>query len=378
MNTWGFVNSFGAFQPYYEEILPQSSSTISWIGSTQACLLFTLGIFSGRALDAGLFRPTIILGITLQLVGIFTMSFAKTYWQLLLTQGICTGIGGGIFFVPVMGLVSTYFAKKRGMAIGVVTSGNALGGIIYTLVVREMLGKVGFGWTVRVLGFINAVALAVVIAFMKPRLPPRKSGPIFEMSALRDTPYVLQVLGFCFVIPPFYFTFYYIASFAKDELLMPYSDSLNLVILVNGCGVPTRIFIGIVADRYLGVMNTVALSLILDAIILFSWLAVSSIPSVYTFTVLYGLATGAFQALLPTSVAALSNDITKTGTRLGMAFLAIGFSALVAGPIAGLLVKGKGGYTAAICWAGASTAVGTGFGIAARGMKYGWGWRTKC
>lgn len=159
---------------------------------------------------------------------------------------------------------------------------------------------------------------------------------------------------------------------------MPYSTSLNLVILLNGCGIPTRVFIGIVADRYLGVMNTITLSLILDTIILFVWLTVSSIPSYYAFTVFYGLATGAFQALFPTSVAALSNDITKTGTRLGMAFMVIGISALVGGPIAGLLVKGKGGYTAAVCWAGASTAVGMGFGVAARGMKYGWGWRTKC
>jgi hypothetical protein len=57
-NSWGFVNSFGAFQPYYESILPQTSSAISWIGSIQAFLVFSLGIFSGRALDRGWYRPT--------------------------------------------------------------------------------------------------------------------------------------------------------------------------------------------------------------------------------------------------------------------------------------------------------------------------------
>ncbi|KAF2707188.1 MFS general substrate transporter [Pleomassaria siparia CBS 279.74] len=377
MNTWGFVNSFGAFQPYYEEILPQSPSMISWIGSTQASLLFILGLFSGRALDAGLFRPTIILGITLQLVGIFTMSLAKNYWQLLLTQGICTGVGGGLFFVPVMGLVSTYFAKRRGMAIGIVTSGNSLGGIIYPLVVREMLPKVGFGWTVRVLGFINVVALVVVIAFMKPRLPPRNSGPLVDWDALKDRPYVLQVLGFCCLIPPVYFGFYYIASFARDELHMPYAHSLNLVILINGSGIPTRVFIGMIADRY-GLMNTIAVTLFIDAICIFSWLAVSTLPSYYVFTAFYGAASAAFQALFPTSVTTLSNDITKTGTRLGMAFTVIGIAALVGGPIAGLLVKGRGGYTSAICWAGASTVLGMGLGVTARGLKYGWRWKTIC
>lgn len=210
LNTWGFVNSFGAFQTYYSGILPQPDSTISWIGSTQACILFVLGMFSGRMLDAGWFRPTVIVGIIIQLLGIFTMSFAKNFWQLLLTQGFCTGIGGGIFFVPIMGLVSTYFAKRRGMALGMVTAGNSAGGVIYPIVVRQLLGKVGFGWTVRVLGFINVVSLAVVIAFMKPRLPPRKSGPIWDTDSFRDVPYMLHVLGVCFLMPPVYCVFYYV------------------------------------------------------------------------------------------------------------------------------------------------------------------------
>lgn len=135
VNSWGFVNSFGAFLPYYETILPQSASAISWIGSLQACLVFGLGIFSGRALDRGWFRPTVALGISIQLVGIFTMSVAHSYWQLLLTQGLCTGVGGGIFFVPIMGVCSTYFLKKKAMALGMVTSGTAMGGVLYPLVV---------------------------------------------------------------------------------------------------------------------------------------------------------------------------------------------------------------------------------------------------
>lgn len=101
----------------------------------QACLVFGLGIFSGRALDRGWFRPTVALGIAVQLLGIFTMSVAHNYWQLLLTQGFCTGVGGGIFFVPIMGVCSTYFAKKKAMALGMVTSGTAMGGVFYPLVV---------------------------------------------------------------------------------------------------------------------------------------------------------------------------------------------------------------------------------------------------
>jgi hypothetical protein len=149
MNTWGFVNSFGAFQTYYATLLPGTPpSTISWIGSVQAFLMFFLGAFSGRALDAGFFVPTVLVGIFFQLVGIFTMSCATKYWQLFLTQGVLTGIGGGIFFCPSMGLLSTYFQKRRGLALGLATTGNSMGGIVYPVIVRELLPKIGFGWTV--------------------------------------------------------------------------------------------------------------------------------------------------------------------------------------------------------------------------------------
>ncbi|OAL49291.1 MFS general substrate transporter [Pyrenochaeta sp. DS3sAY3a] len=211
MNTWGFVNSFGAFQPYYESILPESASTISWIGSVQAALLFALGMFSGRALDRGWFRPTVLLGIVFQVIGIFSMSAATTFWQLLLTQGLCTGIGGGILFVPVMGLCSTYFSSNRGVALGIVTTGNSVGGVVYPLVVRQLLPRLGFGWAVRVLGFVNVVSMAVVVAFMKPRLPPRRAGPLVDWESVRDVPYVLHVIGMCFFVPPVYCVFYYVS-----------------------------------------------------------------------------------------------------------------------------------------------------------------------
>ncbi|KAF2031738.1 MFS general substrate transporter [Setomelanomma holmii] len=373
MNTWGFVNSFGAFQPYYETILPEPPSTISWIGSVQACLLFALGMFSGRALDRGWFRPTVAIGIVVQILGMFALSAARTYYQFLLTQGFCTGIGGGIFFVPIMGLCSTYFSTHRGMALGIVTSGNSFGGIIYPLVVRQMLDKVGFGWTVRVLGFLNVASLLVVIAFMKPRLPPRKTGPLVDWIAFRDGPYCLHVLGMCFLMPPVYCVFYYIASFARDILAMPYTTSLNLVIILNGVGIPARVLPGYIADRFIGVLNVLIICLLGNIIILWSWLAVSSIPAYYAWTVLYGLFGASFQSLFPTTIAAYSTDITKTGTRLGMAFTVIGFSALVGGPISGaLLAAADGNYTVPIAWASSSTVVGTVLCFAARCWKFGW------
>ena len=83
MTTWGYVNSFGSFQTYYTSTLPQSPSTISWIGSIQVWLTFFVGAFSGRLLDAGLFVPTFFVGAVLQVLGIFLMSISTKYWHLM-------------------------------------------------------------------------------------------------------------------------------------------------------------------------------------------------------------------------------------------------------------------------------------------------------
>lgn len=125
--TWGYVNSFGSFQAYYTEILPEDPSTISWIGSVQVFLTFFIGAFSGRLLDAGLFVPTFFVGGVLQLLGIFMMSLSTKWWQLFLSQGVLTGIGGGIFFCPSMGLIATYFSNRRALAVGITTTGNSVG-----------------------------------------------------------------------------------------------------------------------------------------------------------------------------------------------------------------------------------------------------------
>jgi MFS family permease len=159
---------------------------------------------------------------------------------------------------------------------------------------------------------------------------------------------------------------------------MPYTQSLNLVILVNGVGFPARILPGFLADRYLGALNTYCLCVLLTAIIYWSWLGVSSIPSYYVFVVLYGMFSAAFQSLFPTTIAALSNDITKTGTRLGMAFSVLGISALVAGPMSGAMVGTSDGYTAPISWAGASTCAGLAMCVWARCCKHGWTFAVKC
>jgi MFS family permease len=127
------------------------------------------------------------------------------------------------------------------------------------------------------------------------------------------------------------------------------------------------------------VLNVFLTALLLNVLLLCLWPAIHSTPGFYAWTVIYGLVAAAFQSLFPTAIASLSTDITKTGTRLGMAFSVIGFAALVAGPIGGALLGADGGrYLGPQVWAVVSTVVGTALIAATRVRKNGWKLRTKC
>lgn len=194
-NTWGYINSFGVFQTYYVTRLGHPPSDISWVGSVQIFLLFFVGTFSGRATDAGLFKVSFITGSLLQLLGVFMTSLSTKYWQLFLAQGLCAGLGNGLVFCPALALLATYFTKNRSVAIGIAACGSSTGGLIYPVIVQQLLPKIGFAWTVRVIGFVMLALQSITLAFAKTRLPPRKSGPLVEWSAFKELSYTLFSIG---------------------------------------------------------------------------------------------------------------------------------------------------------------------------------------
>jgi MFS family permease len=199
MNTWGFINSFGVFQTYYVTALSRPPSDISWVGSIQVFLLFFIGTFTGRLTDAGYFRPVFALGTFIGVFGLFMASLSTTYWQLFLSQGVCCGLGNGMLFCPSLSLLSTYFSKKRSLAIGLAAAGSATGGMVFPAMVQQLLPKVGFPWTVRALGFIQLACLVVCNVWMKPRIPPRKAGALVDWASFKEASYVFFAIGMFFV-----------------------------------------------------------------------------------------------------------------------------------------------------------------------------------
>ena len=332
-----------------------SPSSISWIGTVQNFLSFFIGAFSGRLLDAGYFLPVVIVGVTLQVLGIFMMSISTQYWHFILTQGLLNGLGSGIFFTPCMGVMAQWFSKNRSIALGVASTGNSAGSMIYPIIVQQLLPKIGFPWTVRVLGFLNLGLLSLVIVFMKPRLPPRKAGAIVDFSAFKELPYALFSLGIFFQVWTIYYALYYISSYAVEAIGLPFSSATNFLIIINGVGIPARLVPGLIADKF-GPLNTILPISWALIITTYCWIAVRTPGGLYAWVVVYGMNVSALQCLIPPTVASLTTDMRVIGTRLGMVFATMGFAGLSGPPIGGAIQEAMGGsYLGSQLWAASSS-----------------------
>lgn len=123
------MNAYGVFQTYYQldRLSSYSSSTIAWIGSTQAFLLFLVSVVAGPVFDAGYLRALLLIGLVLVVVGMELVSVTSQYWQVFLTQAVMMGLGFGCLYLPAPAVVSQYFHKHTALAMGVSSMSAALG-----------------------------------------------------------------------------------------------------------------------------------------------------------------------------------------------------------------------------------------------------------
>ncbi|KAI9723637.1 MAG: hypothetical protein M1812_000937 [Candelaria pacifica] len=359
-NTWGYINSFGVFQTYYTASLNVTPSAISWVGSVQIFLLFFIGTLSGRATDAGYFRHTLALGSILQLVGVFTTSLSGRYWQIFLSQGVCTGLGNGMVFCPALSLLATYFRpEKRSLAIAIGAAGTGTGGLVFPAIAQQLLPRVGFAWTVRVIGFVMLGTMSAIFALARPRLGARKAGPLVEWTALKELPFTLFSVGMFFVFWGLYFAFYYVGSFGRNVIDVSEKDAISLLLILNGAGIVGRIAPAILADMYFGPLNTLIPFTLISGVLLYIWAAVSSRGGLIAFAAIYGIFAAGIQSLFPATASSLTKDLNKMGVRIGMVFTLVSFASLTGAPLAGELIERKGGdYLYAQVFAGSSIIVG--------------------
>ena len=144
------------------------------------------------------------------------------------------------------------------------------------------------------------------------------------------------------------------------------STSFTMLLVINAVGIPGRLVPAFVADKYIGAVNTFIPVVIGAAICQFAWIGVHDVPGDFAWVAVYGLFGAAIQGMFPATSAALSKDLSKSGTRIGMLFTIVSIAALTGPPVAGKLIEAcDGRFLAAEIWGGSCLVLGATLLVAA-------------
>ncbi|CAG9990712.1 unnamed protein product [Clonostachys byssicola] len=343
--TWGMPNAYGVFQLYYSQTTHWSSSQISWVGSIQLFLAFIGGSVSGRLADAGYARHCIFLGSALNIIGIMTASYASAYWQVILSLGVCVGLGGGMMALPAAAAIGSRLRHRRALAMSLSGCGASIGAISYAATVQYLIPVIGFPWAVRCCGLLSIIASISANALARPPLYTRKSGGLIDWSAFESGFFGMFCLGGFLVYFSLFAATIYINSFASNTLGFEASKSIQFLLISNAASILARPMSGMIADHVFGEVNTWNMVCFLLSGMLFAWIGVRSQPAMYAYSVLMGFLNGAAQGIFPSAVNSLSIGTDKLGTRLGMVFGLCGVASLAGPPTMGAIIDAnKGQY----------------------------------
>ncbi|OTA64667.1 putative MFS monocarboxylate transporter [Hypoxylon sp. EC38] len=341
-NTWGFLLTSGVFQSYYELSLisDYSSSDISWISTACAFFLLASGLVTGPLYDFGLYKPLLFGGSCLQVFGLMMLSLSTKYYQLFLCQAICVGFGAGMAFTPSVAAAAACLPDPamRARAMGLMASGSSIGGIIYPIMFRYLVSEIGFPWTVRSIAFV--VLALYLLSFSVLKNPIQRQSTvrrIFDLSAFRDVPFMMLSIASLLSSIAFYIPLLYLPLFT--EVRIPSIDpslTLNLLPILNGASVVGRLLAGFIAAIF-GPTETILVCLVLGSVILFSWIAVTTVAGTIVWTVFWGMISGILVTLPGAFIPLFCPSLAVLGTRSGMYWSWIGLGMLIGSPIGGAL-----------------------------------------
>ncbi|MSO93704.1 MAG: MFS transporter [Rhodospirillales bacterium] len=130
------------------------------------------GMLMGYWLDrAGMGWPALVGAICFGL-GAIWVSFIDDYWQLYLAYGFAIGLlGQGSLLAPLTANIMRWFDHRRGLAAGVVVSGQSLAGVLWPPTFRHFSESVGWRSTYFWFG-VFALCLMVPVSLVMQRRPP--------------------------------------------------------------------------------------------------------------------------------------------------------------------------------------------------------------
>lgn len=310
-----------------------------------------MGVISGPVYDAGYFRHLIITGAVLIPLGFMMTSLAREYWQTMLAQAFCIGLGNGCIFVPSVAILPQYFSTKKALANGVAAAGSSIGGVIYPIVFRQLYPRIGFPWATRVLGFISLVTISFSVIVMKPRIRPQGKRKLFDFGAFTELPYLLFCIAMFFGFIGFYGPIFYIEPYAINTGLATENFGFYLLPILNAASVFGRVLPNFMAD-YAGPLNILTPCAMLTGILALIWIGIHNLGGTIAFACLYGFFSGGFVSMPPVAIVMLTKDVSKLGTRMGQCFFISAFGLLCGTPVTGVILEHSGDESVFGSWLG--------------------------
>ncbi|KAE8352069.1 MFS general substrate transporter [Aspergillus coremiiformis] len=338
-NSWGVINTWGAFQTYYEQnvLTGMPSDSIAWIGSLQSFLLMLFGVVTGPLFDAGYFRGLISFGTIGLPFGLMMTSISSKFWHLILAQGVVIGLSAGCLFVPSVAILPQYFRKRRGLANGLAASGSSIGGVVYPIMFNQLQQKVGFPWATRAIGFLCFGTCCISCCIMRMRFQPKEKRKLLQLSAYKEPQFVMFSVALFLGFLGFYNFLFYVQSYAIQTGIVDSNLGFYLLAMLNAGSTFGRVFPNFVAD-HTGPLNILTPAATATAILAFVWIGVHNVPGIIILAILYGLTSGGFVSLPPVVMASMTKDIRDLGTRLGMVFSTTSIGLLIGTPIGGAIL----------------------------------------
>jgi MFS family permease len=118
---------------------------------------------------------------------------------------------------PATSVIAHWFSSKRAYAVGVVISGSSLGGVIFPIMLNNLIAQIGFSSAVRATAYLISGCLVVSNILIAPRLPPHRLRPAHMRlpkpdvkKILTHRAYQIAVLGGFFTTWGFFLPFFYL------------------------------------------------------------------------------------------------------------------------------------------------------------------------
>jgi len=178
--------SFSIFIKPFEEYFGWGRSQIALAGSIFLLMNGAVQPLFGRLCQKMGPRKVLIAGCLTSGVSFLLVTLTKSLWYFYLVYALLSVTLSAITFVPVSSLLSVWFERRRGTAIGLAYIGISAGGLVMSPVIGAIIGRFGWQYTFIMLGILMWV-LALPVALFIIRDNPADMG----LSPDGDSSFVL-------------------------------------------------------------------------------------------------------------------------------------------------------------------------------------------